>query len=146
VRLIARRIAAVAVVGGALVLGGTGCRDDPGTTGAPSSTVDATTATAKPRGGETQIAAGQRSFERSGCLACHQLSTRGTSGPGDNLTGIGGRMSPAQLRQALVDTTSPMPSFRQLGKAKLEDLVAYLSALRGAAPGGPPCPDDLDCG
>ena len=55
-------------------------------------------------------------------------------------------MSSAEIHRALVDVTAPMPSYRDLGSAKLDDLVAYLASLQSAAPGGEPCPDDSDCG
>ncbi len=96
---------------------------------------------------EAPVADGRRVFERSGCLACHQLGSEGNSEPGNNLTGIGGRRSPAEIRRSIVDAPNPMPSYRRLGRERLDDLVAYLSALRGGSSAGdPPCPDGSDCG
>jgi mono/diheme cytochrome c family protein len=106
----------------------------------------ATTPTAAQGIREAQIAKGRTAFEAAGCLACHQVGTRGASGPGSNLTGIGARMSHAEIRRALMQSPAPMPSFRQLGEARLDDLVAYLASLRASSPGGPPCPDGSDCG
>src|SRR5204862_5077291 len=82
---------------------------------------------------------GKRVVLASGCLACHQIGSEGNSGPGNNLSGIGARRSAAQIRGALLHATAPMPSYRELPRAQLDDLVAYLSALRGGAPGDPPC-------
>jgi len=95
---------------------------------------------------DAPVADGQRVFERSGCLACHQLLTRGNSGPGDSLAAIGSRMSRGEIRRALLDSPAPMPSYGDLPRDDLDDLVAYLSALTSNPPGGPPCPDDVDCG
>jgi mono/diheme cytochrome c family protein len=124
---------------------GGGDNDTAATPTAPR-TVTATALPPNPPVRDAHVADGQRVFEQSGCLACHQLLTRGNSGPGDSLAGIGSRMTPAEIRRALVNPTSPMPSFKELGRAKLDDLVAYLSALTSNPPGGPPCPDGVDCG
>lgn len=78
------------------------------------------------------------------CLACHQIGTRGNSGPGNNLAGIGARRSPAQIRRALLHAKAPMPSYAQLAPDDLGALVAYLAELRDT--GGGACPDDSDCG
>jgi ubiquinol-cytochrome c reductase cytochrome b subunit/menaquinol-cytochrome c reductase cytochrome b/c subunit len=131
----------------ALALAFTGCggHDKTATATAPR-TVTATALPSRPAVHDAPVADGQRVFEQSGCLACHQLFTRGNSGPGDSLAGIGSRMTRAEIRGALLNPTAPMPSFRQLGRGKLDDLVAYLSALTSNPPGGPPCPDGVDCG
>lgn len=103
-------------------------------------------------GGDAEPAAtapaddGRRVILASGCLACHQIGSEGNSGPGNNLSGIGGRRSAAQIRGALLNATAPMPSYRSLPRTQLDDLVAYLSGLRGDAAGGAPCPDGADCG
>ena len=139
----------LAALGCGLVLATTGCGGDKEAatlTATPSRTQTATALPPVPPVRDAPIADGQRVFERSGCLACHQLLTRGNSGPGNNLTGVGARMSKAEIRRALLDAPSLMPSYRQLPREQLDDLVAYLSALRGNAPGGPPCPDEADCG
>ncbi len=91
-------------------------------------------------------AGGRRVIAAAGCLACHQIGSDGNSGPGNNLTGIGARRSRAEIRRALLGAKAPMPSYRDLPRKELDDLVAYLSALRGRSPGGEPCPDGADCG
>jgi mono/diheme cytochrome c family protein len=135
----------VTALGCALALAFTGCGGDDSKAPATSPR----TATALPLVPEVRdapIADGQGVFARSGCLACHQLFKKGHSGPGNSLTGVGARMSPAELRRVLLRAPAPMPSYRRLAREQLDDLVAYLSALRGSATGGPQCPDDVDCG
>ncbi len=91
---------------------------------------------------DPQLVAGKRLVEQLGCLACHQLGTRGNSGPGDNLSAIGTRRTASQIRRSLLSgATPPMPSFRDLPGAQLAALVAYLSNL-----GDGNCPDTSDCG
>jgi mono/diheme cytochrome c family protein len=136
-----------AALGCALVVLVAGCGgDDEPATVARTTPVTATALPPGPVVRDAPIADGQRVFERSGCLACHQLLTRGNSGPGNSLAGLGSRMTPAEIRRALVSPPAPMPSYEELGRARLDDLVAYLSALTSNTPGGPPCPDDIDCG
>jgi hypothetical protein len=66
----------------------------------------------------------------SGCLACHKIYERGNRGPGPDLTHIGSKLSEEQIDHAVVDTTAPMPSFKNLPQAKLEALVKFLSLLK----------------
>lgn len=120
----------VAALGCVLLLAGCGGKDRPATT--PAATV--TTAAA--------VAEGRAVFMRSGCLACHQLGSEGNSGPGNNLTNIGDRRSSAELREALVNAPMPMPSYDDVPRPILDDLVAYLAAQRA----GEDCPDGSDCG
>jgi mono/diheme cytochrome c family protein len=121
----------------ALIAGcGGGDGDAPETVTAPRTVA----ATAPPAHGP--IAVGRRVFEQSGCFACHQIGTRGKSGPGNNLSGIGERRTPAQLHRALVDARAPMPSYSTLPRRERVAVVAYLSALRG----GPGCVTGSDCG
>jgi mono/diheme cytochrome c family protein len=138
-----------ASLGCALVLLVAGCGGDSETSTVARTTPRTATATALPRTPpvhDAPIADGRRVFEQSGCLACHQLARHGNSGPGNNLDGVGDRMSRAEIRTALVDATAPMPSFRELGREKLDDLVAYLYAMRDSPPAVPPCPAGSDCG
>ena len=132
----------------ALALAVAGCGGDGGKA-ATVTTPTVATATAVPPGPpvrDAPVADGRRVFEQSGCLACHQLFTQGNSGPGNNLAGIGSRLSPAEIRHALLDAKAPMPDFGDLPRDDLDDLVAYLSALKGHQPGDIPCPDEIDCG
>jgi mono/diheme cytochrome c family protein len=140
-RAISRR--RLSALGCALALAFTGCGGGDSTS---PRTVTAKPLPLVPAGRDAPIAEGQRVFERSGCLACHQLFMKGKGGPGNNLTGVGARLSPTELRRVLLHAPSPMPSYRKLPREQLDDLVAYLSALRGSTTGGPQCPDGVDCG
>jgi sulfur-oxidizing protein SoxX len=83
------------------------------------------------------------------CTLCHASSLRGDIGP--NLSGIGSRLSPDEIRVRIasarsLDPAGPMPSYGQteglinvapafdgrpiLTPQQIEDLVAYLSTLR----------------
>ncbi len=138
----------VAAVGCVLAVAVAGCGGDDKKTAAVtvSRTVTAVALPQTPAVRDAPIARGRMVLERAGCLACHQLFTQGNPGPGDSLAGLGARKSATEIRRALVNPTAPMPSFRKLPAKDLSDLVAYLSALRANPPGGPPCPDDIDCG
>lgn len=83
--------------------------------------------------------AGRSQTARSGCLACHQIGRAGNDGPGPELSDIGKRLAPAALLRTLRDSTAPMPSYRSLGRARLDDLVTFLTALDGPT-GLPPRP------
>ena len=73
---------------------------------------------------------GRQAVIQSGCLGCHRIGTEGNAGPGPGLSDIGARLSRSQILTALVNTTAPMPSFRNLPPGKLRALVIYLSGLR----------------
>jgi mono/diheme cytochrome c family protein len=115
-----------------------GCGGSDGNHAATIATIPSGTkrATAAPE----QIAAGGRVVTDSGCLACHQIGNLGQSGPGSNLTGIGERRTPAEIRRGLLNAPAPMPPYNHLSRDRLDALVAYLSSLRDA------CPDGSDCG
>jgi mono/diheme cytochrome c family protein len=68
---------------------------------------------------------------QSGCLACHKIGENGNDGPGPNLTEIGNQMLPGAIRRVLENPTAPMPSFAGMEKQKKDELVAFLSSLRG---------------
>jgi menaquinol-cytochrome c reductase cytochrome b/c subunit len=65
-----------------------------------------------------------------GCLACHRIGTQGKDGPGPVLTKVGNRLSSEQMMEAIVSPTAPMPSYRNLPKAKLGSLVKFLLLLK----------------
>jgi mono/diheme cytochrome c family protein len=73
---------------------------------------------------------GQTVFDQAGCLACHRLDDSGNNGPGQDLTGLGKRLSATAIRRALVNPTAPMPSYRSLPGPDLRALVNYLARLR----------------
>jgi hypothetical protein len=73
---------------------------------------------------------GMKVVAQSGCLACHRIGQQGNAGPGLDLTHIGSTLSAEQIEHAILYPTVPMPSFKNLPDAKLEDVVAFLSQLR----------------
>jgi mono/diheme cytochrome c family protein len=83
-------------------------------------------------GGDTlaRFNSGRTVAAQSGCLACHRIGEAGNAGPGPDLTHIGATRSPAAIERAILSPTEPMPSFRNLPKAKLRALVTFLSLLR----------------
>jgi menaquinol-cytochrome c reductase cytochrome b/c subunit len=83
-------------------------------------------------GGATlaEFNAGKDVVAQSGCLACHKLGENGNDGPGPNLTHIGSRIPLQGIARALVDPTTPMPSFRNLPPKKFNAAVAFLNQLK----------------
>lgn len=77
-----------------------------------------------------EFEAGRTAVAQSGCLACHRIGQSGNPGPGQNLTHIGSKLSPAQIEHAIIDARAPMPSFKGLPARKLHDIVRFLSLLR----------------
>lgn len=82
--------------------------------------------------GETaaQFNFGRAVVAQTGCLACHRISEVGNAGPGPDLTHIGSTRSSAAIERAILNPAAPMPSFRNLPKAKLRALVTFLLLLR----------------
>jgi len=72
---------------------------------------------------------------QSGCLACHKIGENGNDGPGPHLTDIGNTLQPAAILRTLENPTAPMPSYSGLPANKKEDLVAFLSQLKGEPEG-----------
>jgi len=77
-----------------------------------------------------QFEAGRKLVARSGCLACHRIGDSGNRGPGPDLTHVGSVLSRARIERSLVRPTAPMPSFKHVPRAKLRDIVVFLSLLR----------------
>lgn len=95
-----------------------------------------------------------RDLEKATCLICHAMPIPEEPNHGDigpSLAGVGGRLTPAQLRQRIVDPTALNPAtvmpayFRRDGlhrvlarfadqsiysAQEVEDVVAYLATLR----------------
>jgi ubiquinol-cytochrome c reductase cytochrome b subunit/menaquinol-cytochrome c reductase cytochrome b/c subunit len=80
--------------------------------------------------------AGKQVTAQSGCLACHKIEENGNDGPGPPLTEIGGRLPRQAIARTLINPTAPMPSFRDLPKEQFDDLVAFLSMLKGESEAG----------
>jgi sulfur-oxidizing protein SoxX len=89
---------------------------------------------------------------RAGCAACHGMPGGPGEAPGPDLAGVGGRLSPGEIRlwlvaPGVVDPETTMPAFYAAGQrtgaddplyggpaltaAEIEDLVAYLAGLDG---------------
>ncbi len=73
---------------------------------------------------------------QSGCLACHKIGENGNDGPGPELTDIGDKLYPAAIERTLDNPTAPMPSYRNLDPEKKQQLVQFLSQLKGDASAG----------
>jgi nitric oxide reductase subunit C len=77
---------------------------------------------------------GERLLRTNGCQACHRIGGIGGS-VGPDLTQVGTRRDAAWIEAQLKnpkshDPNSTMPSFAQLPKQDIDDLVAYLAGLR----------------
>src|SRR4051794_18157540 len=77
------------------------------------------------------LEAGKLVVAQSGCLACHKIGENGNDGPGPELTDIGDKLLPGAIKRTLENPTAPMPSFAGLPEEKKDQLVAFLSSLRG---------------
>jgi menaquinol-cytochrome c reductase cytochrome b/c subunit len=77
------------------------------------------------------LEAGKLVVAQSGCLACHKIGENGNDGPGPELTDIGDKLLPGAIKRTLENPTAPMPSFAGLPEEKKNQLVAFLSSLRG---------------
>jgi cbb3-type cytochrome oxidase cytochrome c subunit len=100
------------------------------------------TAAAKPAAG-----AGRAAYERHGCARCHAIAGQGN--PRNPLDGVGGRLTPAQIRDWTVAAPAvaarlpaPVAALKQRYAAMPEDelrsLVDYLSGLGSATQSGSP--------
>ena len=77
-----------------------------------------------------QFEAGRLVAAQSGCTACHKFKENGNSGPGPQLTHIGGRLPAQAIARTLQNPTAPMPSYKDLPPEKFDNLVAFLSQLK----------------
>ena len=78
-----------------------------------------------------QFEPGKLVTAQSGCLACHKIGENGNDGPGPELTDIGDKLLPGAIERTLENPTAPMPSYRNLDPEKKEQLVQFLSQLKG---------------
>jgi mono/diheme cytochrome c family protein len=69
-------------------------------------------------------------FAQTGCQHCHTIEHNGgTKGP--DLSGVGLRLSAAQIKKQILGGGRQMPSFQEmLKKSEVDDLVAYLRSCR----------------
>ena len=75
--------------------------------------------------------AGKQVVAQSGCLACHKIGENGNDGPGPPLTEIGARLPRQAIARTLINPTAPMPSFADLEKEQLDNMVEFLAQLKG---------------
>ncbi|HMI80439.1 MAG TPA: cytochrome c, partial [Solirubrobacterales bacterium] len=73
--------------------------------------------------------AGKEITAAAGCLACHKLGENGNHGPGPELTHIASRIPRAAIIRSVEIGPGIMPSFRDLGPKKTEQLADFLSSL-----------------
>jgi mono/diheme cytochrome c family protein len=73
---------------------------------------------------------GRHVASRLGCVNCHRIGEAGAGGPGPELTRVGARLDPGDIRRALLEPTRPMPSYEGVPEVDREALVRYLAALR----------------
>jgi ubiquinol-cytochrome c reductase cytochrome b subunit/menaquinol-cytochrome c reductase cytochrome b/c subunit len=74
--------------------------------------------------------AGKQVVAQSGCLACHKIGENGNTGPGPDLSEIGGRLPRQAIARTLVNPTAPMPAFDKLPVEKRDNLVEFLAQLK----------------
>jgi menaquinol-cytochrome c reductase cytochrome b/c subunit len=100
--------------------------------GSPTVIETATPASVVAAGGNTlaEYEAGKKAVAQSGCLACHKIGENGNSGPGPNLSHIGGRLYGPAIARTLVNPTAPMPSFKNLPPTKFQSIVNFLKQLK----------------
>jgi ubiquinol-cytochrome c reductase cytochrome b subunit len=70
-------------------------------------------------------------FAESGCRHCHTIRNDGGGHKGPDLSGVGRRLTEAQMRRQILDGSKVMPSFSDdLQDTELTDLLAYLRSCR----------------
>jgi menaquinol-cytochrome c reductase cytochrome b/c subunit len=74
--------------------------------------------------------AGKQVVAQSGCLACHKIGENGNTGPGPDLSQIGGRLPRQAIARTLVNPTAPMPPYIDLPTEKRNNLVEFLAQLK----------------
>jgi menaquinol-cytochrome c reductase cytochrome b/c subunit len=77
-----------------------------------------------------QFEAGKQVVAQSGCLACHKIGENGNTGPGPDLSEIGGRLPRQAIARTLVNPTAPMPPYGELPAQKRDNLVEFLAQLK----------------
>lgn len=69
-------------------------------------------------------------FTDNGCQQCHTIRNSGGK-KGPDLSGVGRRLSEAQIRAQVIEGGKQMPPFGEILKqSELDDLVAYLRSCR----------------
>ncbi len=79
----------------------------------------------------SQRARGASVFAESGCMHCHTIRNDGGGNKGPDLSGVGRRLTEAQMRRQILTGSKVMPSFKDaLQDTELADLLAYLRSCR----------------
>ncbi len=93
--------------------------------------------------GAPALSRGRRAIAERGCAGCHEIPGQGPPGIAPDLDGLADKVKPAWVRAWLedpgkLDDRHVMPRF-DLGKDRIEALVAFLFSLPGpaTAPAGP---------
>lgn len=91
-------------------------------------------AKASPEGAKNMemFQAGKELVAQSGCGGCHKIGENGNDGPGPPMTEIGDKLKADAIRQTLINPTSPMPSFKNLGPEKLNEMSVFLANLKAS--------------
>jgi menaquinol-cytochrome c reductase cytochrome b/c subunit len=77
-----------------------------------------------------QYEPGKLVVAQSACLACHKIGDSGNGTLAPDLTHIGSRIPREAILRSLVAGPSIMPSFKSLGKKKLNEVADFLSYLK----------------
>ena len=77
-----------------------------------------------------QYEAGKLVVAQSACLACHKIGESGNGTLAPDLTHIGSRIPREAILRSLVAGPAIMPSFKSLGKKKLNEVADFLSYLK----------------
>jgi menaquinol-cytochrome c reductase cytochrome b/c subunit len=77
-----------------------------------------------------QYEAGKEVVAQSACLACHKIGDSGNGTLAPDLTHIGSRIPREAILRSLVAGPAIMPSFKSLGKKKLNEVADFLSYLK----------------
>jgi menaquinol-cytochrome c reductase cytochrome b/c subunit len=77
-----------------------------------------------------QYEPGKEVVAQSACLACHKIADSGNGTLAPDLTHIGSRLPREAILRALKAGPSIMPSFKSLGKQKLNEVADFLSYLK----------------
>jgi ubiquinol-cytochrome c reductase cytochrome b subunit len=87
--------------------------------------------TASVASSQSQREHGASVFAASGCMHCHAIRNDGGGNKGPDLSGVGRRLTEAQMRRQILEGSKVMPSFRDvLQDTELADLLAYLRSCR----------------
>ena len=74
---------------------------------------------------------GRSVYEDGDCSSCHRIDGRGNTGPGNDLTHVGSRLSRQRIRAVLGDPPAGMPSYEgRLSSEQMDAVARYLARLK----------------